>query len=244
MTSYGNRIQTVLPYALYSLFNQKVLPDMIVLWLDRSTLITPILKGFQKKGLQIRFCKDFKSYNKLIHSLICFPNDVIVTIDDDTYYQTNWFKELKLSYMKNPKKIHFNRAHEIKVQGKHIMPYRDWRFCVTKNFNYDLLFPTGVGGVLYPPDSLSEICTDESEFLDLAPQADDIWFWAMAQLKKTKYQLVKHGLKCFFPISKQEFEKPLWHNNMLEGGNDKQIKQVFKRFPELKKKILQKSSHH
>lgn len=124
------------------------------------------------------------------------------------------------------------------------MPYRDWRFFVTKNFNYDLLFPKGVGGVLYPPDSLSEICTDESEFLDLAPQADDIWFWAIAQLKKTKYRLVKHGSKGFFPISKQEFEKPLWHRNMLEGGNDKQIKQVFKRFPELKKKILQKSLHH
>ena len=39
---------------------------------------------------------------------------------------------------------------------------------------------TGVGGVLYPPNSLNQEMMDSEIFKQIAPTTDDIWFWAAA----------------------------------------------------------------
>ena len=58
-----------------SVFNQSILPDQIILWIenkDRKYLNNKIL-SYKKKGLTIMFCKNFKSYNKIIHTLKVIP---------------------------------------------------------------------------------------------------------------------------------------------------------------------------
>ena len=52
-----------------------------------------------------------------------------------------------------------------------------------------LNFLTGVGGVLYPPNSLHQDILSQEGFSSLCPNADDIWFWAMAVLADTKISL-------------------------------------------------------
>ena len=44
---------------------------------------------------------------------------------------------------------------------------------------------TGVGGVLYPPNSLDKKMLNPKIFKEIAPTTDDIWFWAAAVAKGT-----------------------------------------------------------
>lgn len=86
----------VLPYAIQairSILNGTVLPDKIVLYLDSYRFpngVLPIeLTDFlvQNKLVEVRFDPaKIRSYKKLIPALRDFPNDVIVTIDDDIKY--------------------------------------------------------------------------------------------------------------------------------------------------------------
>lgn len=52
----------------------------------------------------------------------------------------------------------------------------------------------GVGGVLYPPNSLYCDITNENLFMELAPTNDDIWFWLMAVLNNKKIKVIKNNI--------------------------------------------------
>jgi hypothetical protein len=127
LTSYGKRVKSTAPYTICSLLNQTVLPDRIILWLAGGTLIPPILKDLTKKGIEIKFCEDLKSYKKLIPALKQFPNDVLITVDDDVYYPENWFEQLKTAYDNDKTRIYAHRIHEISFdEQNNMMPYRKW----------------------------------------------------------------------------------------------------------------------
>jgi hypothetical protein len=48
----------------------------------------------------------------------------------------------------------------------------------------------GYGGVLYPPNTLHNEVLNINRFKELIPTHDDIWFWAMSVLAKTKTKQV------------------------------------------------------
>jgi hypothetical protein len=237
LTSYGRRVFQKAPYAVYSLFTQSVQPDRIVLWLAAGTKVPNKLQKMKALGLEIRFCKDIRSYKKLIPALAAFPEDILISADDDVYYHFDWFKKLKASYIKNPQKIHCHRAHEICLdEHKQVIPYSEWRCCV-KNIEYaKRLFPTGVGGVLYPPRAFNHEVLQEEVFLHLAPTADDVWFWAMAHHNGTEFTLVKDGLPEVAGIGAND--DGLWKTNVAFGKNDEQIHNVLQAYPDVYKTIL------
>jgi hypothetical protein len=231
LTSYGERAWKTAPYAVCSLFNQTVLPDRIIIWLAHGTPISPVLSELQKKGLEIRYCEDIKSYKKLIPALREFPDDVLITADDDVYYPENWFELMKTSYTNDPARIYAHRLHEIKLdKDKNIMPYREWRMEIKTVESSRRLFPTGIGGVLYPPHSLDNRVLDIDGLLKLAPTTDDIWFWAMAKLKGTEHALINNGCSHFEDI--ERVNEGLYIKNVY-GNNDVQIRNIIKYFPEL-----------
>ena len=116
------------------------------------------------------------------------------------------------------------------------MPYKDWSWEIIKvkpSFNN---FLTGVGGVLYPPITLYKDVFNIELFQKLAPLADDIWFWAMAVLNGTKINVVKKNYnKLTYIDSVQEYS--LWQDNVSNGGNDKQLADVLKYYPQILKKL-------
>jgi hypothetical protein len=68
-------------------------PDKIILWLAKSQFPNkendlPIkVTELVNYGLSIMWVdKDIKSYKKLIPTLKLYPNDIIITADDDLYY--------------------------------------------------------------------------------------------------------------------------------------------------------------
>jgi hypothetical protein len=237
LTSYGQRVHKKAPYALHSLFNQTVQPDRIVLWLTHGTAISSKLRQMQSMGLEIYFCDDIKSYKKLIPALIKFPNDVLITADDDVYYSHDWFKMLKEAYFEDPTKIYCHCAYEICLdEDKHIIPYSQWRKWI-KTIEYTKrLFPIGVGGILYPPHSFTDEILDVDKLFRLTPTADDIWFWAMARYNDKAYMLVKHSNCPYLPIGTDE--DGLWVINSRNKKNDEQIRNIVIEYPKIYKMIL------
>ena len=200
LTSFPDRMYDI-NYTLYSLLNQSIKPDEIVLWLgveqfpNREDDIPIDVLNMKRFGLTIKWCEDIKSFKKLIPALRDYPDDVIVTADDDLYYHKNWLKRLYKSYQKYPQHIHCHRSHQIvfKPNGQ-MEPSSHWRKLKTgpnvsyKNWIY------GGNGVIYPPNTLSKVVFNKELFFKLCPTADDTWFWAMAVLNGTKIMIVENNL--------------------------------------------------
>lgn len=156
LTSYGERIYDVC-LAIESIMQGTMLPNRIVLWLSEAEFkgkTLPItLQNQERRGLEIRYTADIKSYKKLIPSLKEFPESVIITIDDDAMYNYDFVENLVNSYRSNPMVIHANRISQISyLEDGSIESYLKWKSVIGNNIKDSLSYLfTGVGGVLYPP---------------------------------------------------------------------------------------------
>ena len=238
MTSFPQRMVDV-HYAIFSLLNQTLKPDEIILWLGRDEFpnresdLPKTLLNLCQYGLCIKWCRDVKSYTKLVPALQEYPNDIIITVDDDIYYPNYLVEKLYSSYKNHPNMIHCMRAHRISFDDKNnIKPYNDWPQEIQNVLPGFSNFPTGVGGVLYPPHCLDSDVINEKLFMKLAPHADDIWFWAMAVKNKTMINVVSSDYKLTYINPKRQLgmtnETTLSTLNVLNKKNDSQIRAVTK----------------
>lgn len=188
LTTYSKRIYDV-HLTVESIMEQTMKANRIVLWLDYSFEKQPLpaaLQRLQKRGLEIAYCKDIRSYTKLVPSLKKFPDDAIITVDDDLIYEFDVLEKLINAYRDDPSYIYCNRFHLMRPDGRgKLLPYMQWEWNSAGTEADIWNFPTGVGGVLYPPHSLDEEVFNESVFLDICKYADDVWFKAMAMKKGT-----------------------------------------------------------
>lgn len=188
LTSYGRRLYDV-PYTIQSIMRQTQKPNRIILWIDSNDEenIPIMLKKLQSRGLEIRVTpEEIRSHKKLYHSLVEFPDDVIVTMDDDVIYEYDLLERLASAYRTHPNSICACRVHRVTFEkdGK-ILPYKSWQWNYKKSDESYLNFLTGVGGVLYPPHSLAVEVLDIDKFKELCPLADDVWYYCMALKKHT-----------------------------------------------------------
>ena len=233
LTSYEERFDD-LTISVYSLLNQSVKPDRIILWLSDKLSLNDLpydITRFIKNGLEIRFVKDIGSYTKAIYAFKEFPNSIIVTADDDIYYPKDWLAKLYYSFITNPKDISVHRAHRIRLENKKIAPYETWTKHVEEESARFDNFLTGVGGVLYPPNCFSNEVLRKDVFLTKAPFADDIWFWVMALVHNRKIRVVKNHNSCIYctDIFRQiiQSKRTLYKINS-KGQNDKQLDELLK----------------
>ncbi len=200
LTTFPDRINSV-SKTIKTIMAQTVLPDEIVLYLAKSQFpkleneLPKQLLELKKYGLQIKWYKDdIKSYKKLIPALLDYPDDIIITFDDDIYYEKDTIEVLYNSYLKNSKEIQANRIWRIKVSENTLIPlhssYLMWNEEEYKIPSYKNTI-IGCGGVLYPPNCLYKDVLDDNKFKEIVPTQDDIWFWAMAVLAGTKIRLNK-----------------------------------------------------
>lgn len=232
LTSYPKRFN-ILPVAIQSLLNQSIMPDRIILWLykDDYKSLPSSIKDFESFGLQILLIdKIYKSYTKLLPTLINFPDSFIVTCDDDILYKPTLLEELVECYERIGGIIS-QRAHIIQFNNKgKILPYTKWiEKTPPKNFfeiNSALVFPTTGGGTLYPPNCFYNGVLDINKALELCPNADDIWFFFMASLNNTKSSLI--GGRHFISLNKNS-KNTLWELNR-DGGNDRQLASLINEF--------------
>ena len=148
-----------------------------------------------------------------------FPHATIVTADDDIYYRPDWLSNLIAISRVHPNAIVASRAHLTccKNDGT-LAPYSEWDFdteeCVDRSHER-MIFPTGSGGILYPPSSLDPRVSDCDTFMRLCPNADDIWFFWMAVLAGTaRRRIVRHEALVEWTGSQAA---ALFHDNWLGG---------------------------
>ena len=232
LTSYEERFDDLV-ISLYSLLNQTVKPDRIILWFsdDYSLLDIPYeITKYMKNGLEIRFVEDLKSYTKFYYAFKEFPNAIIVTADDDIYYPKNWLKRLYYSYISSQNDIHLHRAHRVLFDGRKILPYEKWEKHINEETARFDNFITGVGGVLYPPNCFSKEVLRKDVFTKVCPNADDIWLWTMALINNKKIRVVKNHITTLTctNIFRQIglFKQKTLYSQNIQGGNDKQINKV------------------
>lgn len=197
LTSFPARINFA-KIAVNTLLRQSLKPDKLILWLAESEFpnkeydLPKDLLKLKNFGLEIKWCTNLLSYKKLIPALKEYPEDIIVTADDDLYYDKNWLKSLYESYLKQPEFIHVQRAVHMQVVNNCIKSYpREKQFLENykeASFSNQLM---GGSGCLFPPHCLHEDVFNTDKFLKLIPTHDDIYFWVMAILKGTKIKPVR-----------------------------------------------------
>lgn len=245
LTSYGSRVTKTTPYTIASILNQDVLPDKVILWLAFGTRPPPIYDQLISRGLEIRYCEDIRSYKKLIPALESLPEDILITADDDVLYPRDWMTRLIRAYEKYPNCIQGFRCHAISLtsQGE-VRPYSQWKKDIdqTDSFPEFAIFPTGVNGVIYPPQTLDRRCLNRDLFMRIAPSADDIWFWAMGRLNGTEYKVIQHELKYFDQVDSKQVG--LFETINKDGGNDNQFQMLTNEFPQLLEMLRDKYRYH
>lgn len=232
LTSYGRRVNKTVYYTLISLLRQTIRPAKIILWLSEEEwspqTIPNKVNRLSKFGVEIRYCKDLKSYKKFIPTCRLYPENIIVTVDDDMIYCRNMIDSLISSHKINPKAICCNIASKVEInEDGSLKPYRLWKEPVFDG-EHPILMPWGCWGILYPPHSLYKDVINENLFFKLCPQADDVWFWGMSELNSTpkllgnlKGQVAGYSFDDLY----QYFHKgaALTHVNDHENRNQEQL---------------------
>ncbi len=216
-----------LDLTLKSIINQTNQPDEIILWIEnkyKKNIPKKILE-FKKFGLKIFFCKNLKSYNKIIHTLKIRKKNYLITFDDDIIYNNKSIEFLVKKAKKNKNKIIANRIHKIVLnKKKYPVSYTNWKWNYTGKKPNKLNFQTGVYGVLYPPNCLHKDTIKVKKFKKLSPYADDIWLYWMIRLNK-KF-VIWSGFREK-NIETINFDKNNLRNlNISKKANDLQIKNL------------------
>lgn len=250
LTSFPERLYDI-HFCLYSLLNQKFKPDRVILWLaeeqfpnKESDIPDEVIK-LKNNGLEIKWCEDLGAYKKLIPSLKLYPNDLIVTADDDLFYSEDWLKQLYEEHIKYPNEIISQRSRKISLIGDNSFTcYDDWKFILDDESPSHFNFSTNGAGSLFPPNCLYKDIVNENLFKELSPHADDVWIWAMAVLNRTKVRVVPNNKPSLVYVNlARELnildERTLYFSN-VSGGNDSQIENVINHYPKILEILMEK----
>ena len=184
LTSFPLRFNKI-HICLKSLLLQKVKPDRIIVYLGSDSSrdqFTKEMLDLEQYGVEYRIDseRNLKAHKKYFYAMQEFPNDIIVTADDDLYYPSNWLSSLLKSYRKYPNAISARRVHLMRQEDGSLLPYNMWkdqcRSVLEPSFS---LLATGGSGKLYPPHCLKECAFDETRFKELCFDADDVWLKCM-----------------------------------------------------------------
>lgn len=232
------------PYAVQairSILEGSLLPDKIVLYLDTQKypdgLLPSELETLKAESpiFEVRFDPaEIRSYKKLLPALRDFPDDIIVTIDDDVYYHRNLLRDLIKVHEWFPDCVIAHRVRKVRLNK----PYSKWRkykwydFIFRKYHLSHLAMQTGVGGVLYPPHALDERMLDPDVFMKLAPTNDDVWFWGAAVARGTYVIPVPNGKNRVVEIGKPK-ELSLKTINLKSGDdrNREALERILEHYP-------------
>jgi len=230
LTSYPPRYPT-LALTLRSLLDQNVRADQTVLWIAHEDFaaLPADVHDLVTYGLHIRSCDNLRSFKKLVPALGAYPDSAIVTADDDVYYPPDWLETLLGAASMAPGHVAAHRMHRARfTPDGRFAAYSDWDKAVTDRVDDQrgglhggLLFPTGDGGIYYPPNCFDTRVTDASLFMKLCPTADDLWFFWMAKLRGTGHHGVGHARESV--IWDGTDNTALYHHNWHGNENDRQI---------------------
>lgn len=230
LTSFPARMKKIY-ITLESLFRQTVRPDRIILWLadeqypDKQS-VELRLKRYKELGLEIRYCEDLRSHKKYFYTMKEYPDSMVIIADDDIIYSEDMVERLLKTSLTYPKSIICHRAHLITQFNGELLPYDSWIYRAKGCYGEDaMLCPTGCGGTLYPPYSLSEHIFDSEVIKKICFYADDIWLKCMGYMKGTKVALTDRDNPEVIDVAGAN-KNGLAQVNVEQKLNDKQMRAV------------------
>ncbi|NQU32398.1 MAG: hypothetical protein HQ521_04120 [Bacteroidetes bacterium] len=226
LTTFPLRINKIW-IVIESIMRQTHKPDLIILWLSKDQFasvenLPKKVKRLRQKGLEIRFCDgDIKSHKKYFYTIKEYPEDFLLTIDDDIIYPTILISQLVELNEIYPKAVCCLLALSIQTHGEQILPFMKWK--PIKQFaspSFNTFFGSG-GGTLFPPSSLHQEVLNDTVFKKLCLFADDVWLNCMCQLNDTMIVKSAYNSDCL-PILYIR-NQTLASINMVNNENDVQI---------------------
>lgn len=236
LTSYPNRIDTCFA-TLETLARQTAPISALVLTLSvdefPSRVIPKTLRRLEERGMQILWVEgNIRSYKKLVPVLLQYPKRTIITCDDDVLYERDLVEKLLRASEQLPDCVIGNRCTSITLDNNgYPHPYSSWPHASSNQPPSNRTFPTGAGGVLYPPHSLYREVVNSRLFMKLAPTGDDIWFKAMSILAGVRSYSARDQPNDLLTTPKSQ-KDALWKINTNRDfpANDLQLQNVFSYF--------------
>lgn len=228
LTSFPARIENIWK-VIVSLKQQECTPKKVLLWLsecqfDSLNNLPSKLLNLQDDIFEIRMVKDdLKSHKKYYYAMREYPDESIITVDDDIIYHPKTLLYLLESAKENRGCIVANITSILKYDNHILMPYDQWES--NKSLKKGNIIPIGAGGVFYPPHCLDNLLFRKDLFMSLAPKADDLWLNAMSRLSKTPVVQSKANL-FYMPVFKKTIS--LNSENVGMGLNDTQLASIRK----------------
>jgi hypothetical protein len=228
LASFPKRINRVW-LVIETLLRQTKKPDAIILWLSKDQFpkmenVPKSLLSLRARGLRIELRdNDLRSHKKYYYTLAEFPNNTLITVDDDTFYPTYTIEKLYSTSLKYKNMVCCRNAKRLTFEQSELKSYHFWNAAKRSGVYNDIFF-VGVGGTLIPYNAISKNVTNQKDFLSVCPIADDIWLNAMCRLVGDKMALVEDKFVALPVIS--------WRNETLssvnngESMNDVQMKQI------------------
>ena len=209
-------------------------PDRVILWLteeefpQKEAELPQELLELKKFGLTIGWAKEnLRAHTKYYYTMTQYPDDIVITVDDDIYYDENLVENLYKCHQKFPKAISALRVHNITFdEDGNIKKYGSWiqSYTVAVEKPAMSLIATGVGGVLYPPHLLPEETFDVEKIRGLSFSADDIWLKFMEVMNGVPVVMAEGRHNLSFVGNTQL--TGLYLDNAHDTGNDDCIRNV------------------
>lgn len=235
LTTYPARIATI-SQVIDCMINQTVHPDKIILYLAKPQFegqkLPLELEPYKKWGVEVHWCEeDIGPHKKYFYALQEYPNDIVITIDDDFYYKRTLISELMECHKKFSRAIIARKAHLITYcENGNIAPYLEWYGECIRYINIPRmdLCAIGCSGILYPPHVFVDEVFNKDFFMQSCRYADDIWLKFMEVLSDVPVVLAGEEAEDL-PI-KQYFLDGLYQKYNGVGGNDTQICNVLNKY--------------
>lgn len=222
LTSFKPRLPFI-GMCLETLYNQSLKADKIVLTLyknDVRYIPFNVKRDIESGKLELLICdEDIKSHKKYYYVMQKYPNDIIITVDDDMLYEDDIVSSLYETYLKYPDCVCGRRCH--KINGCF---YKDWiKECSTVLEPSMEIMASGNGGILYPPNILKIEELDINTIYDCINSDDILLKW----IQKKNGTLVKwvENNKIHPTKNKMMLMTPqLSDVNVVRCGNDEYLK--------------------
>ena len=188
-------------------------------------------------SLSVHFVRNTGPYRKLLPVLEEFidspMNAVIVTCDDDTYYESSWLRTL-LHHHSLTGSIVAYRGHTACLHSvdNSLSSYADWQKNTHKCHFSLANLPTGKDGVVYRPYYFDRSVLDVETAIRLAPTADDLWFRWHSLMRGVPCYLISLNQNVLPTVPSSDSEVSLWEQYNKKDGNDRTIAVLENHFQE------------
>lgn len=218
---------------------QDILPVETHVWIPRkdapeglASLPHDALAAFSEWGVALHWVdEDLGPHNKYFHLLGRGVELPVLTIDDDAILPSGHFRALWEAHLRFPNCVVAGRTHRIRVQRKSgrlsLLPYAKWELEQSKIINMPshVLLPTGLGGIMYPPNALPSCAFDSASILSTCHFGDDLWLKAMELVADVR--VVDCGCGFAQNLVEGSQDCALSHENLSNNRNDEYIRSIF-----------------